>query len=360
MNIPENYGITKNFDKTVTKIYLPRKEDCTLVTMDFNLLNNFVKYNKDVPDILFVDSDRDADIIVIFEQFSLKLWDYAHILKQCEMIRSCPSKVYTVNYDDTAQGFLPGCYTSLTRKNFESDFHQSCCYPKTHNEYTSYKCNTDINKTPQLLFSFTGSFRSHLIRQEIYKKLASCPDGRITFVDQAFHTHTIAQKMRYVEEIKDSFFVLCPRGVSPSTYRLFEVMSFSRCPVIISDDWVPISGIDWNKCSIRIKESDIPHIPKILAHRIHDAEKLGRSARLAWEKFFSEPERYRHYLSLIIGLHKHRMNRGVDISFQELCDRWASWSFFWRNGWTIPQRIESKVRRKYYKYKMDTFILGKL
>ena len=91
----------------------------------------------------------------------------------------------------------------------------------------------------------------------------------------------------YAESLGRSAFVLCPRGYGPSLIRLFEAMQVGRCPVIISDNWLPPPFVDWSTCSIRVPEASIEDIPAILRKRQGEAGKLGREARRVWEQFLS-------------------------------------------------------------------------
>ena len=37
----------------------------------------------------------------------------------------------------------------------------------------------------------------------------------------------------YLTEMRDSAFVLCPRGLAPGTHRVYEAMQLGRAPVIL-------------------------------------------------------------------------------------------------------------------------------
>ena len=74
-------------------------------------------------------------------------------------------------------------------------------------------------------------------------------------------------RARYVGSIKDSAFVLCPRGGGTSTFRLFETMMLGRVPVILSDQWVPRVGPDWESFSLRVMERDVSKVPRLLESR---------------------------------------------------------------------------------------------
>ena len=43
----------------------------------------------------------------------------------------------------------------------------------------------------------------------------------------------------FLQEMRDSWFVLCPSGLAPSTFRVYEAMQLGRVPVILSDHWEP-------------------------------------------------------------------------------------------------------------------------
>ena len=73
--------------------------------------------------------------------------------------------------------------------------------------------------------------------------------------------------------------------------RLFETMQVGRCPVILSDDWLPPPFVDWEACSLRIPERQVTSLPEILRARCDEAAQLGLAARRAWEENFSPARR---------------------------------------------------------------------
>ena len=90
--------------------------------------------------------------------------------------------------------------------------------------------------------------------------------------------------MNYVREILESYFVLCPRGFSPSTYRMYEVMALGRCPVVIADEWIsPKINAKWENALVFIKEkqvADIDNILRSLGPQL--ALKKGAYAQAIW------------------------------------------------------------------------------
>lgn len=164
--------------------------------------------------------------------------------------------------------------------------------------YIARACeNETIDKSPvdytigrEYLYSFIGS-KTHEIRDKILN-INHPPDAFIkdTTGTSAWDLNT-ADKIIYERDYRDvmnkSSFILTPRGIGPCTYRLFESMQLGRAPVIISDAWVNIPGIDWDQFTITIPESQIHLIPAILRERKQEAVEMGRLARKYWEDYFS-------------------------------------------------------------------------
>jgi hypothetical protein len=92
----------------------------------------------------------------------------------------------------------------------------------------------------------------------------------------------------FLQLLNESKFSLCPRGRSPSSWRLFETLRAGRVPVIIGDKWMPPSiSLDWDRLSIRVPERDVANIPAMLTEREGEAQTMSRLARQTWEEWFS-------------------------------------------------------------------------
>ena len=308
------------------------------MTIHNSSIDKFIHANQK-RDVLFVEAASHADIIVLFEEWSTKFWQYAEDLLNSSLIQEHLPKVFTVNNDDLGRGHLPGCYVSLNRRNFAPALHRACGYPYVINKYVSERSRMLQEVEPRHLFSFRGNPASYPLRCKLVRVLDSHKDGKISVVTTPFHRHSNQQKKNYVEDVLRSKFVLCPRGASPSSYRLFEVMELGRCPVIISDDWVPIAGIRWEECSIFIPEAQIERIPDILDENEHRAAELGRRAREVWETNFSEPTFFMKMLDMLLHVREGLLAAPVDHR-----QRWSSWRFNYANGWTIPQRAVKKMQ----------------
>lgn len=142
------------------------------------------------------------------------------------------------------------------------------------------------------LYSFQGSSLTHPCRQRLFSvehdpQSAALRDTAGMHAWQLSPAEKAAYERDYLALLDDSYFILCPRGVGPCTYRLFESMQLGRAPVVISDQWCEIPGIEWDKFSVRVAEADVPRIAAILRERRAEAVELGIAARRAWETAFA-------------------------------------------------------------------------
>jgi hypothetical protein len=206
---------------------------------------------------------------------------YRHFKRKCVLYHDA----------DQAVTALPTISPSLERWQFRRDSKRSV-------HYVARKCeNEAINSASarwtterRYLCSFVGSSATHTVRQQLLQN----PFDGMYLLDTAGRNGwqmTAEEKARYeadyLEVVQESHFILCPRGIGPCTYRLFESMQLGRAPVVIADEWVQIEGIDWDAFSIRVAERDVGRLAQILASRKQEAMEMGRTARRVWEEHIS-------------------------------------------------------------------------
>ena len=205
-------------------VYIVQRSDCELVTNDTQLLTNFMECNEGVEGVEFVDRTDYSDVVVLFEEFSFKLWDYADTLRSNSFIREFHDRVFVINYDDLGRGFLPGCYTSLHRRNFDRALHRPCTYPKSYNEFIKSQTTALKEHAPSLLFSFSGTARSHPVRRAVAKLLSAArlstrpTRRRLTLYEGPSQSY--CQEMKKLKSrllIRPFTAILCKRKLRTST-----------------------------------------------------------------------------------------------------------------------------------------------
>lgn len=153
-----------------------------------------------------------------------------------------------------------------------------------------------------ILYSFVGSSRTHPIRRELVNNRH--PRGEIydaaPSLDKYWWQRTDNHQLMklYRDIIRRSKFVLCPRGVSSLSYRIFDAMAAGAIPVIIADDVILPRGPIWEGCAVLWPEARLHEISDQLARLEAQATEMGAKARLAWETFFSPASSFDYLCSL--------------------------------------------------------------
>jgi hypothetical protein len=193
---------------------------------------------------------------------------------------------------DLPSGLHPGLYVSLPAYMYDNRRHKAFCLP--------YTCNEMIRAfdpdEAQYLYGYCGSTSSGLrgrlnpILIDAHNKGEAIIEIRDPIWNQMFDRSGLEAKEIYANTLRCCKFSLCPRGcvLAGAGSRLYETMQAARVPVIISD-WITLpEGIDWESCTVRIKERDIKKIPQILAEYSSDWRKMAKNAHRIHEKHFSK------------------------------------------------------------------------
>ena len=209
------------------------------------------------------------------------------------------SRVFLFSQKDIPVLWAPGVFTSVpashphvasfrggfyvSHSNYEPE-HVAALEPRPHDETT-------------FLWSFVGTVSTC---PPVREPLVALKDVRAFTMDteewsrrhrwqtegpgRADRSNALAS---YAEMLHRAKFVACPRGVGLSSFRLFEAMRVARCPVIVSDAWLPPPFVDWESCAMRVPEGRLHHLPDLLREREHEAVALGLRARAIWEQRYS-------------------------------------------------------------------------
>lgn len=211
-------------------------------------------------------------------------------LRRSAIYRRHADKLVVYSPQDNQFPALRGLFPSVGGRWVRSRWALPAHYISSHIHQFKFRPEEMAGK--DLLFSFVGSSRTHPIREQIVQ----WREPRGVVVDASARTDEAywwEKKNReqlvagYREITLRSQFVLCPRGVSASSIRLFEAMEAGAIPVIVADDLQLPLGPRWEEFSLRVPERDVATIPQLLERWEHRAAAMGAAARDAWEMYFS-------------------------------------------------------------------------
>jgi len=193
--------------------------------------------------ILFVESTHFNDI-------------FFRSLLAHPLVAKYPEKVFMYNEADKPWCVLPGLYCCMHSRFFQDNRQVAFPYLHSPNPYIADVHNWDVER--KWLFSFVGS-TSHRCRKQV---IALANDSKGIKDTSDFNVWDSArpereiQGMDFAQTMAESWFVLCPRGIGTSSYRVFEAMEAERAPVVISDHWVQPPHVDWDFL-VTVKQRDL-------------------------------------------------------------------------------------------------------
>jgi hypothetical protein len=287
-------------------------------------------------DVTETQSPDLADAIIIQEKNSFKNFDYIRQLLNDPIISNYAHKVFTINDDESPTGILRGLYTSLPKNMFNQNNHVAVPYMNYPNEWMESAIGDAIK--PCYLASWRGKIKSNAIRKKLVHYFDLKPGILLEQTDNLLMNDS-AEKSSSVAIIKNAKFSLCPAGWSPGSYKIYESMALGRCPIIIADQFVRPIGPEWKNCALFFPERDLICLDSFL--RIHESDhiRFGQNAQSAWMDFFSSEKIGHYYAKSLLSL----INKATEIRLEKEIQRWSSFDLFWKNNWTIPQRIMTKA-----------------
>jgi hypothetical protein len=257
-----------------------------------------------------VATPEDADIILFSDSPSNTQAD----IRNHVLTKRFGEKVFIYSAIDRDLPFVPGVYTSAEKRWYQPSHMRSGFYIKVIDH--DWIQPSPIKERPLHLFSFCGSFDTHPLRRRLARL-----GGTQGFVrDTSKHegrgfgksAETYQQwQAEYFRIMHDSMFVLCPRGVDPSSYRIFEAIKAGRVPVIIADAWVPPIGPNWTEFSLRVPEAHLQDVPQILERLADQAPEMGLRASQAWERWFSREQAFQTIVTWCLQIMETRQNQAL-------------------------------------------------
>ena len=237
-----------------------------------------------------VQQPDDADLIIAPIQFG-GYGPFLGTLKRSRLYRAHQDKIFIYHAGDQYPS-LPGVYSSIRAEWVRRGWALGGHYVSKGIAKFDFACLAPDQR--DILFSFVGSSRTHPIREQLLRLDhprsflfdSSSKAEQMPWYDK--EQKTVQQLRQQFQDVMDrSQFVLCPRGISPCSIRVFEAMQAGCVPVIIADDLVFPQGPDWSTLSVIVAERDIATIPKLLEQLEPRLADMSLASRKAWEDFFS-------------------------------------------------------------------------
>jgi hypothetical protein len=237
-----------------------------------------------------VEDPAEADLILFAEMG--ECGTFAERVRAHPYFRRFRSKCFLFDgLGDITYPLLPGVFCSLRKDFYRPDHARTGFYMSViQNAYINFRQPTGREK---YLASFVGSSETHPMRRalfsfqrdDIYVADTSGVSGHMMY--HGVPTERAKFWSDYADTLANSRFSLCPRGRAPNSIRLYESMKMGRACVILSDEWPPNDGVDWDSCSLRVPEADVGRLPDLLDQYADRSVEMGRNARREWEKWFS-------------------------------------------------------------------------
>lgn len=243
------------------------------------------------------DNPTEADIILFIEDIVLNKDYYLRKLIKHPLVKKYRHKVYMYNPRDFSWYVLPGMYTCLPKELTNSSFALGSPYLENINDYIT----CDFSKEPQFLFSFYGALSSP-VREEVIQLTHPRASIRLSTHKMYADDKPKQPQQEYADLLSDSKFVLCPKGISSSSIRLFETLKAGRVPVILSDNWVRPVGCDWDTFAVFVPENDVASIPSLLEQEEANWPEKSRMARQVWEELFAPQTIFNYFIDCLLQL----------------------------------------------------------
>lgn len=251
---------------------------------------------------VLADDASDADALLFVDLQQHPHDTFLHVLRRHPLVRRHPGAVFVYDERDFPFVSFPGIYVGATPQLARR-------HPVVGGPYPALPAGVHTDKcAPELLFSFCGA-RTHPVRSAVLNlrhDLGHVSDTTAmsfpSWLDPGVDEDQRAARREYTTTIARSKFVLCPRGHSPSSFRLYETLAAGRVPVVISDDWLPPPRIDWSACLVRVRERDVAHIPSLLERLEPRWPQMAAGSGRTYAEHFSPERLWHHYASSLAAL----------------------------------------------------------
>jgi hypothetical protein len=249
------------------------------------------------------------------------------------LINANPGKCFVIHDGDIAMPLLHGIYTSAIKPMARFGRIRGGAYnlfPRSTRNPMVEACDGKAFMAPKAkIISFRGQ-NSSKVREGLFQ-LPAHPDMDIVNTTGKFTAFAEDRSGKapfredYFEGLLSSKFALCPRGVSPSSIRLFEAMRMGVAPVIVSNACLLPEGPDWKEFALLLDELQINDLPGLTRRHEKNYQEMGKKARVAYEKYFSDEVYFNYLVDQISGIKRSQiiperlfwLMRNVQVKFFE-------------------------------------------
>lgn len=278
---------------------------------------------------VLTENPDEASLILVLEPCIIHNYHYyASELIKHPIIQAYPERCYTYNGCDRPWPILPGMYVSLDKNASDPFLHcggPHADFPNAQVQNTIISENKTVN-TERRLACFRGSDTS-AVRTELFRLASAGKFSDAMKISPAIGSYFVngeeGQKI-FVDEILSYAFSLAPAGNGPSSFRIYEIMSLGRTPVIVADSWLKPRNIPWAECSLEVSESDISNIEPILEKQFHSANELGHNAKSVYAANFAPEVVMKYIVESLSQLQEEIPYSDDPASLRKLINRAAS------------------------------------
>jgi len=264
------------------------------------------------PKVELVDSYENADVVFVTDLHHRNI--YADVIVRREH-RANYNKLICYSEADFPPDKLPGIYTcgSLKKRSvrgapfyFWFKNHESCS-------------EENIRADRPYIFSFMGRNCSK-VRGDILG-MSVADSGVMYYIENTTKSYPFfnavksrnqdeikSQKAHYNDVMSKSKFVLAPRGTGLSSFRQYEAMVLGCVPVVLSDDLRQPEFVNWEKCSVKIAESDVNTIPRMLKALEPKFDSMSMAAKAAYKKLMDPACYWKYIEDSIISIYENNMD----------------------------------------------------
>lgn len=298
------------------------------------------------PDLFDLTSPADAELVVLPS-------DELGYIKKSKLHQTYAAKTICITESDIPTFRLPGLYAANQKGLLTANRTRTINYFISERAKPNPEIKALVGQTleKRYLYSFMGGTNSWA-RRWVFRFTPKRDDTIVEATDRYNHwkvdetdVEEKARQMRrrYAEVMAASKFSLCPRGCGLSSYRLFESMSLGVVPVIISDKWHPVAGVDWS-FAIFVREKDIPKLDQIIRAHENEWQQRGQRAREAYEKIFGgeavAPMLHQQLTELRAGINPWRETVMGNLAVLRVVLRQAYWA-----GYDVVKKLVMKLCR---------------